>query len=159
MIIQTSSPSASYSPARPQAAVMQPASPLDTVSVQAPPQDEPRHGSIAAGVALAAIGSGLIAAASIGLPGVPPVGPGLLNGALRFCGLLAFCGAHDQWAQGDDNRVVRGSLMCTGGVLGMLSAAGVFGHVGGLTAVAMGIGGFLTTLNGIGKLSGEKSEA
>lgn len=140
-------------------------SPKDLVSLSGPTQPAPRKGNIVAGVALAAIGCGLVAAASIGIPslaGMPalaavPTGT-LLNNAMRFCGLLAFSGAADNWAQGDDNRVLRGSLMCAGGVLGMASAAGAFGHIGGLTSVCMGLGGFFTTLGGIAKLSGEKSE-
>ncbi len=152
-----------YRAAAPQAAPSL-SSPQETVTLS---QDQaPRKGNIASGVALAVIGTGLVAAASIGIPsmfGLPaiaavPTGT-LLNGAMRFCGLLAFSGASDQWAQGDDNRVLRGTLLCAGGVLGMASAAGAFGHVGGLTAVAMGLGGFFTTLGGISKLSGAKSEA
>ncbi len=135
----------------------------DFVSLSAPQDQAPRKGNIGSGVALAVIGCGLVAAASIGipamagLPGIAAVPTGtLLNNAMRFCGLLAFSGAAEQWGQGDDNRTLRGSLLCAGGVLGMASAAGAFGHIGGLTAVCMGIGGFLTTLQGISKLNGEK---
>lgn len=137
----------------------------DMLSLSGPTQEPARKGNIASGVALAVIGTGLVAAASIGIPslaGLPPLAAvptgTLLNGAMRFCGLLAFSGAADQWAMGDDNRVLRGSLLCAGGVLGMASAAGAFGHIGGLTSLCMGVGGFLTTLSGISKLSGEKSE-
>lgn len=153
-----------YRPAAAPLAAPSLSSPQETVTLSQ--EQAPRKGNIASGLALAVIGTGLVAAASIGIPsmfGLPaiaavPTGT-LLNGAMRFCGLLAFSGASDQWAQGDDNRVLRGSLLCAGGVLGMASAAGAFGHVGGLTAVAMGLGGFFTTLGGISKLSGAKSEA
>lgn len=130
----------------------------------APSNEKPagREGSIPAGLVLAGIGAGLIAAASTGIPAAPAVGfPGLapvspdilLNPVLRFCGVIALMGAHDQIHVGSEYKVARGTLLTLGGVAGMAAAAGLFGEIGGLTALALAIGGFISTLNGIQKLS------
>ncbi|MCD4783097.1 MAG: hypothetical protein K8T10_04610 [Candidatus Eremiobacteraeota bacterium] len=113
-----------------------------------------KEGSITKGLILAGVSAGLIGVASVGLPGVGAVGPGLLNCALRFAGVISIANGGEQIEQGNKNTALRGVLLTGLGAVSIAGAVGVFGPIGGLTALALGVGGFFGgVLSGIDKLS------
>jgi hypothetical protein len=129
---------------------------VQTTKLDGDGDDAPKtRGSIIAGIACGAIGTGLVLAASTGIPGfMPAVASGTLaNDALRLCGLVAFVGAHQNLAGGSNLPIARGALLVGAGLAGITGCIGMWGHIGGLTAVCMGVGGFISTLAGIGKMS------
>lgn len=113
-----------------------------------------KTGKIANGLLLTGVGTALIASASIGLPHLAPVTSGLLCDALRFCGLAALSGACECISEGANLSAIRGSLLTAGGATAMVAAYGTFGHIGGLTAFFLGLGGFFATCDGLHKFAG-----
>lgn len=128
------------------------------VSEDTPPTAPPREGSIARGVLVGGVGAALIAAASIGLPHFAPIEPGLLNVAFRYGGLVALGLGSTDIASGAKNTLVRGALLTAGGVASMAAAYGVWGPIGGLTSLCLGLGGLGATLRGLSHMAGRGSQ-
>jgi hypothetical protein len=113
------------------------------------------EGSIKAGLLAAALGGALIAAASVGIPALGAVGPGLLNAAMRLVGVISIHrGAKQVMHEGEDTKsnFLRGTILTAMGAASMAACLGVFGPIGGLTELALGVGGFVGACKGLGKM-------
>ncbi len=104
-------------------------------------------GLLVKGLVVYALGAGFIAAVLGFIPGFTAVG--VLDLALRFLGVVAVWTGMAGIENGRGASTLRATLMVGAGVATILAAAGVFGALGGLTAVALGLSGFFFTWRGI----------
>ncbi|HAZ07208.1 MAG TPA: hypothetical protein DCZ01_01510, partial [Elusimicrobia bacterium] len=79
------------------------------------------------------------------------VASGLLDTALRFLGVMAIWSGMNGIEKGTGASTLRSTLMIATGVAAILAAAGIFGALGGLTAIALGVTGFLSAWRGIAR--------
>jgi hypothetical protein len=112
------------------------------------------RGNITKGLILAGLGATGIAAASF-IPGVGVIAPGLLNSFIRLVSVVAIGSGASHI--GDDTRIpksVRALALIGMGVASVAAGVGAFGPIGGLTAIALCVGGALSgILTGVNTLA------